>query len=140
MSLTLENDLAHRIIGYAIDIHKVLGPGLDPKIYLECLEYELESSDIFIKKNIQFSANYKELHFPNALQIDLLADNKVAVIFESTERISDYQIQKLLKLLKIEQLKLGLIINFNTVLLKDGIRRVTNHKLIESLSGLEYQE
>jgi GxxExxY protein len=123
-----ENDLAHVVIGMAIDIHKTLGPGLDHDSYLECLMYELEQHGIAAAAKVDKDAYYKNLKLNKGYTIDLLIDNILVVEIETSETVTDMQIQKTLKTLKLGGYKLGLVINFNSTLLKNGIRRISNIK------------
>ena len=123
-----ENDLAHVVIGLAIDIHKTLGPGLDHESYLECMLYELQMQGIQASSNLEKDAYYKNLKLSKGYTIDLLIENILVVEIETTDTVSDMQIQKTLKTLKLGGYKLGLIINFNSTLLKNGIRRISNIK------------
>jgi GxxExxY protein len=127
-----ENDLAHRIIGFAIEIHKALGPGLQKSAYRECLEYELTNHDLAVEKNKPMPVNYKDLQLDYGYQLDLLVDHKVVVEVMTCDQISDQDVQRLLRFLKLGDYKLGLIINFNSSLLKNGIRRVNNMRNVHS--------
>ncbi len=144
MPLSVENELAHRIIGFAIEIHKALGPGLQPEAYRKCLMYELENAGVPNEALKVIPVKYKTLNLEVGFTIDVLVDNKVVVIIETSETIAEYHVQKLLRFLRFGNYKLGLLINFNSTLLKDGIRRVTNNKLLEKemensdLSNLEH--
>lgn len=128
-----ENDLAHIVIGLAIDIHKTLGPGLEHESYLECMLYELQMQGIQVSSNLEKDAYYKNLKLSKGYTIDLLIENILVVEIETTDTVSDMQIQKTLKTLKLGGHKLGLIINFNSTLLKNGIRRISNIKPQEEL-------
>jgi GxxExxY protein len=123
-----ENDLAHIVIGMSIDIHKTLGPGLDHDSYIECLMYELEQHGITAIAKVEKDAFYKNLKLNKGYTIDLLIDQSLVVEVETSENITDMQIQKTLKILKLGGYKLGLVINFNSTLLKNGIRRISNIK------------
>jgi GxxExxY protein len=123
-----ENDLAHIVIGMSIDIHKTLGPGLDHDSYIECLMYELEQHGISAIAKVEKDAFYKNLKLNKGYTIDLLIDQSLVVEVETSENITDMQIQKTLKILKLGGYKLGLVINFNSTLLKNGIRRISNIK------------
>lgn len=123
-----ENDLAHIVIGMSIDIHKTLGPGLDHDSYIECLMYELEQHGITAIAKVEKDTFYKNLKLNKGYTIDLLIDQSLVVEVETSENITDMQIQKTLKILKLGGYKLGLVINFNSTLLKNGIRRISNIK------------
>lgn len=131
MTYLNENELAHAVIGYAIDIHKSLGPGLPEEIYLKCLLYELQQHGIEYENPKTMHLQYKDLWLENAGTMDLLIDNQLIVEIETCDQISDFMIQKVLRNLKSGGYKLGLIINFNAQLLKKGIRRVSNQKLMQ---------
>ena len=133
MPLTSENELAHRLIGFAIEIHKALGPGLEKDTYRQCLMYELENAVLPFETWKSIPAQYKDLNLENAYLIDILVDGKVIILVESNDSIADYHVLNMVRLLKNGGYKLGLIINFNSGLMKDGIRRVTNNKLIEKV-------
>jgi GxxExxY protein len=127
-----ENELAHAIIGIAIEIHKTLGPGLNQETYLECLIYELNQQNFQIQTNVKRDLFYKNLKLSQEIHIDLLINDILVVEVETTEAVTELQIQKLLKILKNGNYKLGLVINFNSTLLKNGIRRVSNSYLLEN--------
>lgn len=130
--ITDENELAHAVIGIAIEIHKTLGPGLNQETYLECLMYELTQQNFQIESNIERDLYYKNLKLSQGIHIDLLINNALVVEVETSENVSEIQIQKLLKSLKNGNYKLGLVINFNSTLLKNGIRRVSNSNQFEN--------
>ncbi len=127
-----ENELAHAIIGIAIEIHKTLGPGLNQETYLECLIYELNQQNFQIQTNVKRDLFYKNLKLSQEIHIDLLINDILVVEVETSEAVTELQIQKLLKILKNGNYKLGLVINFNSTLLKNGIRRVSNSYLLEN--------
>jgi len=130
--ITDENELAHAIIGIAIEIHKTLGPGLNQETYLECLMYELNQQNFQIQRDVNRDLFYKNLKLSQGLHIDLLINDVLVVEVETTESVTELQIQKLLKILKNGNYKLGLVINFNSTLLKNGIRRVSNTHQFEN--------
>jgi GxxExxY protein len=127
-----ENELAHAIIGIAIDIHKTLGPGLEKDTYLECLMYELNQQNYRIERDVKRDLFYKNIKLGQDIHIDLLVNDILVVEIETVETVSELEIQKLLKILKNGNHKLGLVINFNSTLLKNGIRRVSNTIQIEN--------
>ena len=115
-----ENELAQKVIGLALKVHKTLGPGLLEKVYQECLFYELKKANIEVKKEVSIPIKYNELVIESAYRIELLFENK------SVEELNDLHFAQTLTYLKLAKLKLGLLLNFNDVLLKQGIRRVIN--------------
>ena len=130
--ITDENELAHAIIGIAIEIHKTLGPGLNQETYLECLIYELNQQNFQIQRDVTRDLFYKNLKLNQGIHIDLLINDILVVEVETSEIITELQIQKFLKILKNSNYKLGLVINFNSTLLKNGIRRVSNTNQFEN--------
>lgn len=125
-----ENHLAHTVIGLAIEIHKALGPGLKENAYRECLLYELGQNGISTTSMKPLSVTYKNLHIDDGYSIDLVLDDKLAIELETCEQITDHHVHKMLRNMKLGNYRLGLIINFNSPLLKNGIRRVANHRLL----------
>jgi GxxExxY protein len=125
-----EEELAHLIIGKAIDIHKTLGPGLDKQVYSDCLKYELESDGLNFEQNKSVNIQYKSISIDNVYTLDFVISNQVVIEVETITDISEVEIQRLLKMIRVNDYKLGLIINFNSTLLKNGIRRVSNNKTI----------
>jgi GxxExxY protein len=130
--ITDENELAHAVIGIAIEIHKTIGPGLNNETYLECLMYELNQQNFQIQRDVNLDLFYKNLKLSQGIHIDLLINDVLVVEVETSETVTELQIQKLLKVLKNSNYKLGLVINFNSTLLKNGIRRVSNTHQFEN--------
>lgn len=120
-----ENEIAHKVIGCAIEIHKTLGPGLNDSVYRECLCYELQKSDLLVERSIKIPLIYKDLDLKFDYTIDLIIEDKLIVELISADKVSDADMARMNKTLKLSNNNLGLIINFNTPLLKDGIRRVS---------------
>ena len=117
------NQLTEKIIGCAIEVHRNLGPGLLEQIYESALCIELEISNIKYKRQVTFPLTYK--HKPiGEHRIDLIVEEDVVVEIKSVERFDPIFEAQLLTYLKISGKKLGLLINFNTKLLKDGIKRL----------------
>ncbi len=125
-----EEELAHLIIGKAIDIHKILGPGLDKQTYIDCLKYELESDGLNYEQNKSIDFQYKSISLNNVYTIDFVISNQVVIEIATSADITEVEIQRLLKMIRVNDYKLGLIINFNSTLLKNGIRRVSNNKTV----------
>ncbi len=125
-----EEELAHLIIGKAIDIHKTLGPGLDKQVYIDCLKYELESDGLMFEQNKSVNIQYKSISIDNVYTLDFVISNQVVIEVATITDISEVEIQRLLKMIRVNDYKLGLIINFNSTLLKNGIRRVSNNKIV----------
>lgn len=118
-----ENELSKLIIGKAIEIHKVLGPGLLESAYKECLYYELMSSGLNVEKEKPLPIVYKDIKLDQGYRIDLLVENKVVIELKTVEAFTDVHMAQVLTYLRFGHFKLGLLINFNVMLLKDGLKR-----------------
>ncbi len=121
-----ENELATKIIGAAIEVHKQLGPGLLESTYETCLVYELKQLGVEIKQQHALPVMYKEVKLDAGYRIDVLVENKVIIEIKSVDVLANIHTSQLLTYLKLKNLKLGILINFNTILLKDGLKRVLN--------------
>ncbi|MHB8906364.1 MAG: GxxExxY protein [Melioribacteraceae bacterium] len=122
-----ENELSEIIIGCAIRVHKSLGPGLLESAYEECLFYELQKTGLQVVKQKALPLVYEEVKLDCGYRIDLLVENKVVIEVKSVEALNDIFLAQVLTYLKLSNCKLGLLINFNVMKLKDGIRRVVNN-------------
>ena len=121
-----ENEISERIIGCAIQVHRELGPGLLESSYEECLYYELIQAGLLVEKQKPLPLVYKEVKLNCGYRIDLMVENKVVVEIKAVEGLNDVHMAQILTYLKLSKCKLGLLINFNVALLKDGIKRVAN--------------
>ena len=119
-----ENDLSKEIIGAAIEVHKALGPGLLESAYEICLERELIIRGLTVKRQVSLPLIYKDIRCDIGYRVDLLVENKVIIEIKSVEALNDVHIAQVLTYLKLSQCKLGLLINFNVKLLKDGLKRL----------------
>lgn len=124
-----ENEIANKIIGLAIDVHKALGPGLLESVYKECLYYKIEQSGLLVEKEKPVPLIFEEVKLECGYRIDLLIEKKFVVEIKSVDTLNDIHLAQTLTYLKLGNHKLGLLINFNVVLLKDGIKRVINGSL-----------
>jgi len=120
------NQLTGEIIGAAIEVHKILGPGLLENIYEECLCVELEIRKIQFERQKELPIKYKETKLNCIYRIDLLVSNKVIVELKACESLQPIHEAQLLTYLKLSGIKLGLLINFNVPVLKEGIKRLSN--------------
>ena len=120
------NKITDAIIGYAIEIHKQLGPGLLESAYRECLFYELKNNGFDVRREIPMPIIYKEIKLDHGYRIDLLVEDKIVVELKTVDFLMDIHKAQLLTYLKLGNYKLGLLINFNETLLKDGIKRIIN--------------
>jgi GxxExxY protein len=121
-----ENEISERIIGCAIQVHRELGPGLLESSYEECLYYELIQSGLYVEKQKPLPLVYKEVQLDCGYRIDLQVENKVIIEVKSVEALNDIHLAQVLTYLKLSKCKLGLLMNFNVLLVKDGIKRIVN--------------
>jgi GxxExxY protein len=121
-----ENELSNRIIGLAITVHQNLGPGLLESAYKECLFYKLKNDGFLVEKEKPMPLNYENVKLDCGYRIDILVESKVVIEIKSVEALNDVHLAQTLTYMKLGGYKLGLIINFNVSLLKDGIRRIIN--------------
>ncbi len=121
-----ENELAKVIVNTCYDIHVELGPGLLESVYEEILYFELTSRGYKVERQKPIPVFWKEIKMDIGFRADLIVENKVVVELKSVELIAPVHPKKLLTYLRLTKLKLGLLINFNEALIKDGITRVVN--------------
>lgn len=121
-----ENELAKVIVNTCYDIHVELGPGLLESVYEEILYFELTSQGYKVERQKPIPVFWKEIKMDIGFRADLIVENKVVVELKSVELIAPVHPKKLLTYLRLTKLKLGLLINFNEALIKDGITRVVD--------------
>ncbi len=119
----IENTITEKIIGCAIEVHKNLGPGLLESAYEECLLYELQKIGLDVKKQVPLPLVYKEVKLDAGYRIDLLVENKIIIEIKAVDAIADIHKAQLMTYMKLAGVKVGLLINFNVLKLKDGIVR-----------------
>ena len=118
------NDISQNIIGCAIEVHKILGPGLLESAYQECLFYEIYKKGLAVEKEIPMPVVYKEIKLNHGYRIDLLVERTVVVEIKTVEAFNDVHLAQILTYLKLGGYHLGLLINFNVSMLKQGLRRI----------------
>jgi GxxExxY protein len=123
------NELSGLIIGLAIGVHKALGPGLLESSYKECMYYKVGNSGLYIEKEKPMPLIYEGVKLECGYRIDLLVENKLVVEIKSVEALNDIHLAQTLTYLRLGNHKLGLLINFNVLKLKNGIKRVINGTL-----------
>ena len=124
-----ENEIANKVIGCAIDVHKVLGPGLLESAYHECLYYKLQKEGLKLQKEKPMPLVYEGVHLECGYRIDILVEDKVVIEIKSVEALNSVHMAQTLTYMKLGDYKLGLLINFNGSLLKQGVKRIINGKL-----------
>jgi GxxExxY protein len=122
-----ENQISKVIFDCALTVHKSLGPGLLESAYEECLFYELKKSGLNVEKQKALPLVYEEVKLEVGYRIDLIVENKVIIELKAVEALNDVHLEQVLTYLRLSNCKLGLLINFNVSLIKNGIRRVVNN-------------
>ena len=122
-----ENEISQLIIGCAIKVHTALGPGLLESAYEECLYYELVKEGLKVEKQKALPLIYEEIKLEVGYRLDLIVEDKVIVEIKACEGLNDVHLAQVLTYLKLSNVKLGLLINFNVTRVKDGIKRVVNN-------------
>jgi len=122
-----ENELSGMIIGCAMRVHTALGPGLLESAYEVCLDYELNEAGLNVGKQIPLPLVYQNVQLECVYRLDLIVENQVIVEIKSVESLNPIHSVQLLTYLKLANCKLGLLINFNVLHLKEGIKRVANN-------------
>lgn len=118
--------LSYEIIGYAIKVHKKLGPGLLEKIYEECLKYELEKNGYNVKQQFNVAIDYYDLELANPLRLDLLVNDCIIVELKTVEKFHPIDEAKLLTYMKLLSVPQGLLINFNTLNITKSCKPLIN--------------
>ena len=121
-----ENETACTIVDCALRVHRALGPGLLESAYEECLFFKLTRVGLFVEKQKPLPLIFEEVRLEIGYRVDLLVDQKVIVEVKSVEALTDVHLAQVLTYLKLSGCRLGLLINFNVALIKDGIKRVVN--------------
>jgi len=121
-----ENDISYKIIGAAIELHKTIGPGLLESAYENALAYDLRELGLKVEQQVAMPFIYKNVKQDVGYRIDLLVENKVIIEIKSIETLAAVHFAQTLTYLKLSDLKLALLINFNSKLLKNSIHRIVN--------------
>ena len=122
-----ENDIGTVIVRCALEVHKKLGPGLLESSYQTCLSHELIQAGLSVQKEASLPVIYKDLKMECGYRIDLWVNQKVIIETKSVDALNDIHFAQLLTYLKLSDNRLGYLINFNVLRIKDGIRRVVNN-------------
>ncbi len=121
-----ENDIAKIVVDLCIKIHTILGPGLLESVYEEVLVYELKKLGLIVVRQTGISVVYETVKLDIGFKADVIIENKVILELKSVETILPVHKKQLLTYLKLTKMKLGLLINFNENLIKNGITRIAN--------------
>lgn len=120
------NALTAAIIGAAIEVHRELGPGLLESVYQDCMILELRSKGMNCAREMEVPIHYKSAVLKRHLRLDLVVENEIIVEVKAVERIMQVHAAQLLSYLRLARKSLGLLLNFNVVVMRQGIRRVVN--------------
>ena len=122
-----ENELSRIVFNDALKVHRNLGPGLLESSYEECLFYELQKSGLLIERQKPLPLIYEDIKLDIGYRVDLLIERKLIIELKSVETLNDIHFAQLVTYLKLSNCKLGLLINFNFTLIKNGIKRIANN-------------
>ena len=122
-----ENEISHKIIGAAIEVHKTLGPGLLESVYADALSFELRQIGLTVQNQQELRVIYKGQELPGSFRIDLVVDGSVIIELKAVEKLLPVHEAQLLTYLKLANKKLGLLINFNSTQIRNSVRRVVNN-------------
>ena len=117
------NQITEKIIGCAIEVHKALGPGLLESAYEECLDFELRNAGLTTKRQVAVPVVYKEVKLECGYRIDILVENTVVIELKTVDAFAPVHEAQILTYMKFAYKNIGLLINFNVTLLKNGIKR-----------------
>jgi GxxExxY protein len=123
MSLSHESGLGERVIGLSIDVHRHLGPGLLESAYEECLCFELKQAGIGYQRQVALPIVYKDVRLDCGYRMDIVVQNQLIIEIKAVDRILPVHEAQMLTYLRLSRLRAGLLLNFNNVVLKDGLRR-----------------
>ena len=118
--------ISYTVIGLAIEVHRQLGPGLLESAYQECLFYEIKKAGLKVEKEITLPIIYKEIRLDQGYRIDLLVEDKLVVELKTVENYTSFHFAQILTYLKLGNYPLGLLINYNSKILKNNIKRFIN--------------
>jgi len=122
-----ENEISKIVFDSALKVHKALGPGLLESAYEECLIHELRKHKLKVDKQKPLPLVYEDVKLEVGYRLDILIENKVVVEVKSVETLNDVHMAQVITYLKLSECKLGMLINFNVSLIKNGIKRVVNN-------------
>ena len=126
-NIMTENEISKIVFDAALKVHQNLGPGLLESAYQECLHYELKKSGLQIEKEKPLPLIYEGVKLEVGYRVDILIENKLVIEVKSVEALNDIHLAQVLTYLKLSNCRLGMLINFNVTLIKNGIKRVVNN-------------
>jgi hypothetical protein len=120
------NKISYTIIGLAIEVHKHLGPGLLESAYQECLYFEIKNEGLIVEKEKSLPIIYKGLKLEQGYRLDLLIENKIVIELKTVENFTPVHYAQILTYLKLGKYPLGLLLNYNSKILRNNIKRFIN--------------
>jgi GxxExxY protein len=124
VSLIHGSAVSERVIGFAIEVHRQLGPGLLESAYEECLCFELKQAGIAYARQVPLPVTYKQVQLESGYRMDIVVEQELVIELKSVDRLMPIHEAQMLTYLKLSGFKIGLLLNFNSILLKDGLKRV----------------
>ncbi|AZA51300.1 GxxExxY protein [Chryseobacterium carnipullorum] len=124
-----ENDISRMVYEAGYRVHKTLGPGLLESAYEECMFYELNKHELLVEKQKPMPLVYDEVKLDVGYRLDFLIESKFVLEIKSVESLNDVYLAQILTYLRLSNCKLGMLINFNTLQFKNGVKRVINGTL-----------
>ena len=124
-----ENEISKKVIGIAIEVHKALGPGLLESAYKECLFYKIKLIGLSVERELPMPLIFEKVKLDCGYRLDLLVESKVVIEIKSVDALNDIHLAQMLTYMRLGKYKLGLLLNFNVVLMKDGLKRLINGHL-----------
>ena len=121
-----ENELSHLVVGCAMRVHTALGPGLLESAYEACLQFELIKSGLRVEAQKPLPLVYESVKLECGYRVDLLVESKLIIEVKSIETLAEIHFAQVLTYLRLSNLRLALLLNFNVAHMKDGIRRIVN--------------
>ncbi|MDR6761218.1 GxxExxY protein [Flavobacterium sp. 2755] len=121
-----ENEISYLVRGAIFKVYNNLGPGLFESVYESALFYELEKLELKVKKQVEIIINYEEIILDAAFRLDLLVEDKVIIELKSVEELAPIHYKQIATYLRLTNIKLGLLVNFNTLNILNDIKRVVN--------------
>jgi GxxExxY protein len=120
-------DIGRHVVDSAVKIHRALGPGLLESAYQQCLAYELEKAGLKVECEVVIPIQYEEIKIDNGYRVDMLINDLVIIENKTVDRLLNIHMAQILTYLKMRDLRLGYLINWNVKLIKDGIQRLVNN-------------
>lgn len=121
-----ENEISEAFIECAMQVHRKLGPGLLESVYEECTAYEMTKTGLYFERQKSLPVVYETIKLDAGYRVDFIIERKVIVELKAVESLNDVHLAQLMTYLRLSDIRLGLLVNFNVALLKHGIRRIAN--------------